>query len=162
MQSYISFMDRFNKFLLIFVGVLLGIMTFFICTQVFYRYALNESLSWTEELARYLGIWIVFLGTSIATGRREMIAVEAIVQFIPRKIETIFRTTVLFLSVILCFYLIVYGVSMVQEVATQKSTALRIPMWIPYSSIPVGATLILLNLTSLLIRVFQVKGERED
>ncbi len=159
LKAYFNFIDRFNRLLLLLIGVLLGIMTFFIVVQVFYRYALNESLSWTEELARYIGAWVVFLGTSIAAGRKELIAVEAIVQFIPRKIELFFRTIVLFLSVIFCIFLIVYGISMVQEVAFQHSSAMRIPMWIPYASIPIGGFLILLNLITLIIKVFAVKGE---
>ncbi|MCM3760393.1 TRAP transporter small permease [Alkalihalobacillus oceani] len=161
LKPYVSFMERLNKWMLIFVGILLGVMTLFICTQVFYRYALNQSLSWTEEATKYISIWSVFLGASIAAGRRELISVEAIMQLIPEKIEKAFRVMVLFFSIVFCLYLIIYGFSMVQEVAVQRSTALRLPMWIPYAAIPVGGFLILLNLFSVLIRTFQVEERGE-
>ena len=41
--------------------VLLAAMSILIVVQVFFRYALNNSLSWTEELARYMFIWLIYI-----------------------------------------------------------------------------------------------------
>lgn len=161
LDRYIKIMDQFNKILLWFIGVLVGIMAVLIFAQVFFRYVVNQSLSWSEEVARYIMIWTVFLGTSIALRRKTLIAVEAIVQFIPKKIEVIFRIVVLLISLIFCLYLIVQGIDMTQRVVDQRSTAMGIPMWIPYASVPVGAVLIILNIFVVMIETVRdraVKG----
>ena len=49
---------------------LLSAMTLILAVQVFMRYVMGASLSWSEELARYLFIWLIYLGISF--GARQM------------------------------------------------------------------------------------------
>ncbi|MBG0775690.1 MAG: TRAP transporter small permease [Desulfovibrionaceae bacterium] len=56
----------FNKYITTFITAIFGIMTVVIFVQVFCRYVLNDALSWSDELARYLFIWLTFLGASVA------------------------------------------------------------------------------------------------
>ena len=48
------------------VIILLAIMVSNVAIGVFYRYVLNNSLSWTEELARYLMVWFAYIGMAMA------------------------------------------------------------------------------------------------
>src|SRR5262245_5391447 len=52
--------------------------------QVIFRYGLDASLSWSEECARYLFVWTIFIGMSVATHRRQHIIVEVIVGLLPQ------------------------------------------------------------------------------
>ncbi len=156
-QSYIRLIDSINKIVLSCIGLLLGIMSAVICAQVFFRYVLNASLSWSEELARYLSIWVIFLGVAIAFRRKAMIAIESILQLVPRKIAFLLRIIALLLSLFFSMYLIVYGFNILETVSNQKSTALGIPMWLPYLSIPFGAIFMMLNITAVLIETVFVE-----
>ena len=56
--------------------VLFWSLAFIVFLQFFTRYVLNDSLSWTEEIARYGLMWIVFIGGIMVTRRNTHIAVE--------------------------------------------------------------------------------------
>src|SRR4051794_3520866 len=51
-------------------------LAFIVFLQFFTRYVLNDSLAWTEEIARYALIWVVFIGGVMVTRRNTHIAVE--------------------------------------------------------------------------------------
>lgn len=51
--------------------------------QVFYRYVLNDSLIWAEEVCRYLLVWSTFLFAGLAFSRGEMVAIEAVTLKLP-------------------------------------------------------------------------------
>ena len=54
--------------------------------QFFTRYALNDSAAWTEEIARYLLIGVVFVGASIGVARNTHIHVDFLYRFIPKAV----------------------------------------------------------------------------
>src|SRR5216110_372385 len=56
--------------------VLFWALAFIVFLQFFTRYVLNDSLSWTEEIARYGLMWLVFIGGAVVTRRNRHIAVE--------------------------------------------------------------------------------------
>src|SRR6185312_8065734 len=51
--------------------------------QFFTRYVLNDSLAWTEEIARYALIWITFIGAAVVVRKNSHIAVEVLLHFLP-------------------------------------------------------------------------------
>jgi TRAP-type C4-dicarboxylate transport system permease small subunit len=63
--------------------VLLWVMGILVFTQFFSRYALNDSISWTEEVARYLLIALTFIGSAGAVRRGTHIRVETLEQLLP-------------------------------------------------------------------------------
>lgn len=154
-KIYVSVIDFTNKILLWFVGILLLLTFSFLVSQVFFRYVLNASLSWTSEAARFMTIWIVFLGTSLSLRNKSLIAVEAITQFIPHKLRLVFKIAVLMLSVVFALFLIIYGIQMAITVSDQKSVALDLPMWIPYLAVPLGAFHLILNITVEIIEMIE-------
>jgi TRAP-type transport system small permease protein len=156
-KLYMKFMERVNKCLYLTLGTLIGMTFAILISQIFTRYVINASLHWTEEAARFLTVWTVFLGVAVALREKSLIAVEVVVQFVPKKIESIFRFIVLLVSMLLMIYLIFLGTQLSLHAADQSATALGIPMWIPYAAIPVGSLFTLLNIFVVMIEIFTKK-----
>lgn len=68
-----------------FCAVLIIMMVFCLGAQVFFRYVLGSALSWTEELSRFVFVWAVYLGASMAAKERSHIRVTAPQLLLPKK-----------------------------------------------------------------------------
>ena len=68
--------DKLNRILEIILVALLGIMVFNVSWQVFSRYVLSNPSSFTDELARYLMIWLGVMGTAYVSGKRLHVAID--------------------------------------------------------------------------------------
>lgn len=71
------------------VLVVFWVMAFVVFLQFFTRYVLNDSLGWTEEIARYLLIGVTFIGGVMATRKHSHIAVEFIYRWVPRPVRRV-------------------------------------------------------------------------
>ena len=161
-RVYMNVMVKVNKFLHWTIGLLLGCIFLLLVCQVLVRYVIDTSVPWTEEAARFLTIWTVFLGVAVALRNKSLIAVEVIVQFVPNSVERIFRIVVLLFSLFLMSYILYLGTNLSLNAVQQDSTALGIPMWIPYASVPVGSLFTLLNILVVMIEVFTEKSKEEQ
>ena len=111
--------------------------------QVFTRFVLNSSLSWTEELARYTFIWANMLGAILCTKNRSNATVSVITDNLSAKNQAILRKIVNILSILIGLILLFYGTRVAWAVRTQLSPALRISMSFVYGAAPIfGALLI--------------------
>jgi C4-dicarboxylate transporter DctQ subunit len=124
------------------IMVMFPTMCILILIATFTRYTslLVEHFTWCEELARYLMIYIAFLGIGIAAKagmHYNMTAFVAMLPTLPRKIVELVANliTVVFLGIMT--YLS-YRLVARQFVVGQLSASLQIPMWIVYSSIFIG------------------------
>ena len=140
-KGFIRSLAGIYKWLLIFftasMFVIVGI-------NVFSRYVLNNSLGWADELARFVFIWISFLGAVIAYHEHEHVGLDLLINRIPsRKVQIILRLIgeIGVTLVLLC--LLYYG-WVVSMSATNVSPALYIPMKVVYIIVPVCAALMLI------------------
>jgi len=114
-------------------------MVFISLLQVFFRYALNNSLIWSEELARYLFVWVSFLGSAVALERGLHIEIDIITSALSTAARRWLSFIGKLLILIFLVFLIVYGCNITRLTVDQPSAALRIPMAVVYLSIPFGA-----------------------
>lgn len=63
---------------------LVGGIAVVIAASVFWRYALNDALSWSEEVAKYMMIWMVFTGAPIALRQGGHVAIEVLPNVLPQ------------------------------------------------------------------------------
>ncbi len=118
--------------------------------QIVARYALNTSLSWSEELTQYLFVWSVFLSISYCVKKRISIKIEQFLNILPKKGQTGLRLLRHTLVFIFCLIMIPYCVTYVRQAIDLQATsaALHIPMYFIQSAPLVGFLL-------LTVRVFQ-------
>ena len=113
-----------------------------ICAQVFYRYVLNASLIWSEELVRYGLLWGVMIGAALASDRNAHIALDPLRRVAPPRVRLALLWTSGALILVFCAVAGWYGWEYAYRLRTMSSPAIRLPMIWVYLSIPVGSGLI--------------------
>ncbi|MCO6391802.1 TRAP transporter small permease subunit [Aliihoeflea aestuarii] len=130
--------------------LILGVlgMTMACLTQVFARYALNQPLSWSEELARTLFVWVAFLAGWLAWKHRAHIALDAVFHIDPEggRITRISRSIVEAIVLTFCAYTFYTNAGLIRLAWNQPSPVLNIPMGLVYMAYSAMAFLIVLDI----------------
>ncbi len=150
-------MDRGINWLL---AVLMAVMVVVIALQVWYRFILNNPLDWSEELGRYLFVWISFLGAAAGVRYQVHLGIDALEKIIGRDA---FRYVLVLINIVIQIFLlfiIYWGFTLLTVVRFQTSPSMLIPMTYPYAAVPVGAIFMLIN--SLRIAHASLKGKPID
>lgn len=156
MRSILRAVDHLNAALAILVGALLATTFAAVFYQVLVRFVLtsigvNISAPWTEELARYCLIWMVFLGAAIGCRRAQLIALEFVVRALPARIGVPVRYATIALSIAFFALLVHVGLPFVELGRTETSPVMNIRKSIVYWAMPVGASLMILNSLALVL-----------
>lgn len=152
--------DKVAKFI---VSLSFGMMTLLIFLQVIFRYIFKESLSWSEELATYLFIWLTFIGASIATRERTHINVEMLISSIKsEKVKKIFIITANILSMFFVGVLTWFGFQIANQILSLKQVSASMSflyVGIVYFAVPIGSLMMFLNLLEFNIAI--LKGDKK-
>ena len=146
--------DRLDRGICAFTIFLMAVMTLVVWLQVFQRYVMNASLSWSEELARYMLVWVSFFGASVAMRRGQHLSLDLLRNMFTPALR---RAGILASEgIVLIFWLFViyYGTRYAIENLTQLATALPIAYGYVYIGIPIGAALMALQSIENLLRNF--------
>jgi len=108
---------------------LLGATVFY---QFFTRYVLNNSASWTEEIARYLLIGTVFVGAAIGVAKNNHIQVDLLYRYLPRAAARVLSTVVDVLRIAFFAVMAVLTVQMMVKMSGQMMTIVDIPINVLY------------------------------
>lgn len=159
MRSVLNVIDKFNKALEILVGLALAAMTALIFLQVlvrllFAKMGLQFSVPWTEELARYLMIWAVFIGAALVARRADALAVEAVVQAVPASIARAIKFAAHILALVFYGCVFVLGLQWASFGLSETAPVLGVDMVWVYSSMSVGAALTIVNALALLLEIW--------
>ncbi|PMR77572.1 TRAP transporter small permease [Billgrantia endophytica] len=137
----------------VFMGMvaLIGVITLQIVSRVFF-----SAVGWTEEVARFLLIWITFLGATLAFQRGRHIAVTFLVDALPGRLQQLTRIAAILVVLGFMIALIVIGHRYMQMQSFQKSASLRLSMTYVYAIIPISAALMawyaLVDLVELIVK----------
>ncbi|MDO4481512.1 MAG: TRAP transporter small permease [Bacillota bacterium] len=137
-----------NKLEEVFLVILMALAVIIVSAQIVTRFILKTPLPWSEELARYMFIWLVWVGAAFATKERKHIRIDVVVSRLPQigqKACAIISTIIWIGFTIFMVYISVILTSSVMT-GGQTGTGSGIPMWIPYSAIPVGMALMLFRI----------------
>ncbi|MFD0711997.1 TRAP transporter small permease [Paenibacillus sp. GCM10027626] len=157
MKKIIHMIDLLNKAIMLLLAIMIGLMCVFILMQISSRYFLHISLSWTEEVSRYLMIYAAFFGAAIALRNKSLIAVEFIAEKMTADKRKFLKALILFISIIFFGVVLFQGLQLVDKVSSQQSVALQISMAVPYASIPIGCFLLIVNAIATILDLFVPK-----
>lgn len=117
---------------------LLVAMTAIMFIGVVFRYVFNASLSWSEELSRYLFIWFVFISMSYAVREKAHIRVEALNRLIPVSVRPYTNIIGRVIWLVFAVFVTYLGVTYAMTMTNSVSAAMRLPMSLVYFGIPLG------------------------
>jgi TRAP-type transport system small permease protein len=100
--------------------------------QFFTRYALNDSAAWTEEIARYLLISMVFVGVAAAVRTGRHIHVDLVYRLVPRRAGRVLSTIVDFVRIAFFAFATVLTWQMMERMSSYKMTIVDLPMNLVY------------------------------
>lgn len=125
----------------------MAIMLIVIFAQVVSRYFFHYTPEWSEELARFLFVWAVFLGSALIMGEKGHLAVE----FLPNLLKGRPAGKILAILINLASYVFIAilffnGLKMARIMTFQRSPGMNIPMSFIYAVIPLSSILMLLYL----------------
>lgn len=128
--------------------------------QVIMRYVFRSSLVWSEEVSRYLFIWMVFVGMSYGIKNGSHMRIDMLEHFFPKLKKG------LGMLADLCFltfaaYMIGPGITVIESllITGQTSPAGEIPMYIVYTGLLVGFILVLFRIVQKYILKFLQKDQ---
>lgn len=130
--------DSVDKILGSILALMLAIMTVDVLWGVFTRYVMGDQASWSEELARFLLIWIGILGAAYASGQDMHLSIDLIKN---KPVKLIAALIILFALGVM----VVGGTRLVLLTAElgQTSPALGLPMSLIYTVVPISGLLII-------------------
>lgn len=136
--------------------IMLVAVTVLIGVGVFCRYALKNSLQWSDELARYCFIYAVFVGMGLAIKENGNMKIDILELSVP-KLKPALCVIQDVIYFIFLLYVIRPGISILQKFATnpQSSPAMKIPMQFVYASFLIGVILAIFRL----IEKYCIKGK---
>ncbi|MFZ3591302.1 TRAP transporter small permease [Bacillus sp. DJP31] len=150
-MKIIRWLDRHveEALLVLFSSVMVSV----IFVQVIMR-LLDSSLSWSEELARYCFIWMVYIGISYGVKKQRHIKVDVVLLLLKEKGQNILTIVSNVLFIIFALFVIRYGFDISLKLLSfgQTSPALHIPMGIVYMATPIGISLTLIRLIQNLVK----------
>lgn len=100
--------------------------------QFITRYVLNDSASWTEEIARYLLIGTVFVGATIGVAKNNHIQVDLLYRYLPPKPSRVLSTIVDAMRIAFFVAMVVFTTQMMMKMESYKMTIVDLPMNIVY------------------------------
>ncbi|WP_226618645.1 TRAP transporter small permease [Cytobacillus firmus] len=138
--------DSLNAFIKWILILLFFIMVIVVFLQVLFRFVLDQPLAWTEELSRYLLVWITFLGAGYAVSVKAHPSIELLFEKANQAVRRVLLALSTVLVVFFFYQIIVNSFIFIERSMMQTSPALQLPMGMVYMVIPIASILFVINL----------------
>ncbi|MDA3788914.1 MAG: TRAP transporter small permease [Desulfobacula sp.] len=135
--------------LVCFMGISMAII---VAAQVFSRYVLNHSLFWSEELARFLLVWLTFLGASAVYYHGAHPGVDALYRRLSPALQKGANFVVHGACICLFGVMIIHGTGFAWFVRLQITPALSLPKWMILGVVPVSGLIFMVHGLAFFVR----------
>jgi len=127
----------------------LAAMAVIVFANVMLRYLTDASIVWSEEVARYLMIWLTFLGVGPVLRLGGHIPIDSLQEALPPGAARILRAVVVGLIALLCCAVVWYGWMLVQRTTAQTTPVTEVSFSIVSAAVPTGFALALWHLVAV-------------
>ncbi len=157
-KTYDKFLDAIN----VVTGILLAVLCAIVFIQVIMRYGYGHSLSWSEELTRYMFVWIIYLGVNLGIRSDSQIKIDIMDLALHGKARKALHIIQHLVSIAAClaaawgsYYLIKIGFLAI-------SPTLHWPMWVVYIVFPIGFALDIIACLRKIYAILKNWNEKEE
>ena len=159
MKTLSNWIEKIEKIVSI---ILMAAITLVLFVAVVYRYFLNAPLFWANEASIFMITWLTFLGGSLGLKYKSQASITFLVDRFSetgKRILMIVTHVIILAALAVLMYL---SYEWVLTLSPQKSSSMRIPMWIPYLSVPVGLTFAFIHLLDYMVELIKKTPKRSD
>lgn len=122
-------------------GALMLVMTVLVFSNVVLRYVFDSSLTWVEELTRYMMIWVAYLGAGLALRAGTHVAVDVLQDCLPEPAVRVLRGLIAAMVLVFLAGVAWYGFDYAQFAIKQRSPVLGLSLGLVYLAVPLGCAL---------------------
>ena len=128
--------------------------------SVIARYALNDALSWAEEISRYMFIWSSFISVSLCLKKRSSIKIDMLLTALGKPLQRVLLILGDLIMAVFFAYMLNGSISATVSIfeTNQTSPALLLPMYLVYGSTVVGFALSMIRLAQRLYFLIKTPG----
>lgn len=141
--------------------ILIAGMALVLFLNVVYRYFLNDPIFWANEASIYMMAWVTFLGGSLGLKYKSQASITLLVNRFEEKNKRVINILAQIIILIFVAYLLYISYHWILNLSGDKSSSMRIPMWIPYSCVPIGLSFAFIHLLAQFFEFFG-KGQEGD
>lgn len=158
MKDIFVFVNKLDDYFLNFSVALMGLVLFI---QIVMRYVFNHPLIWSEEMARYLFIWMAFIGVGYGIKYDLHIKMEAFLTIFPKKVQQVIIILTEVVAIIFMGIVLLPSIQFAIHTGHVPSSAMGIKMYWVYSAFPVGLILGMLRMSISVIGQCAALREKE-
>ncbi len=125
-------------------GAIIALMTaiaVIMMAAVLWRYGLNNAISWSEEAAKYLMVWLAFVGAPVALRVGGHVSIDLLVRSLPARIAQLLHALISLTVIGIMVMLVWKGWGVAQVGARQVASTFGLSMVYVYAAVPLGAAL---------------------
>lgn len=136
-------------------SILMAAITLVLFANVIFRYFVKAPLFWANELSIFMFAWATFFGGSLGLKYGTQAAITFLQDKLAEKNQRILQIITYVIVLASLGFLVYISFDWIVNLTDTKSSALRIPMWIPYLSVPVGLTFAFIHMLDQFIDLFR-------
>lgn len=136
-------------------------MMIVVTAQIVMRYVLNSPLLWSEEFARYVYVWLVFIGSAYCVTQNKHVAVTLVTDRLPVLWQKALKVFCNLLAVAALIYMLPHSARYAFKQGNLLSGCMQIPMSWVFAAIPVGYTLVIAHMLLQIILIIRAEPGKE-
>jgi TRAP-type transport system small permease protein len=140
-------------------------MSVIVCDVLFgilARAVMKQPPVWTEELARYLFVWVTFLGATAIYPTGENIVVDLILRIVSPRVMRYLSVFAHVVVGVTAMFMVTQGIAIVERTMVQRSSVMQIPFGLIYSVIPISGVILIVHAASASLRAVASAGPALD
>ena len=134
------------------VVLLVATITVIVALGVFFRFVLNNSLPWTEEVAKFVMVWLAFIGAPVVLKEGGHIAIDFVPARLPSPVGPIVMMLIQVIVMLVLAVLVFQGWALAWNALPQIATTVDVSLFYIFLAVPIGSALMLAVSLEFLLR----------
>jgi TRAP-type C4-dicarboxylate transport system permease small subunit len=144
LQTYERLLDGISALVKWAMLAMASVIFVVICATVFTRYLLNLVPSWSEEVPRYMLVWITYLGAALCVHYQEHISLDIFFRLLPVRLQRLGQLVLNLMVGAVGGIMVVYGIGLMRHFGEDLMESIPVTNFWLYLAMPVSGVLIIL------------------